>query len=210
MEGQESLNPPTNVDGQAAVDDKIVVVDQGVNSFLDDFEQSKIIRKLPFSIEKVDGRDLEFTFLIAKIAYFIPILLLTRIDFSSNESTGVVAAIGGAIEKTESIVMVIVALILTVEIIFAIAMFVLTSKACLMFYAIALLCKMIALVVCFIHVLIHSFGIIILLATFLCLVIHFAIDVVHIFYLRNSVKKIDQLPPREDEKTLENMVNSNL
>jgi len=210
MEGQESLNPQTNVDGQTAVDEKVVVVDQGVNSFLEDFEQSKIIRKLPFSIEKVDSRDLEFTFLIAKIAYFIPILLLTRIDFSSKGGTGIIALAGSAVERTESIFMVIVALILTVEIIFATIMFALTSKRCLVFYAIAVLCKMFALLACFIHILIHSFGFIILLATFLCFVIHLGIDGVHIFYLRNSVKKIDQLPPREDEKTLENMVNSNL
>lgn len=179
---------------------KMKVLDSKLNNNLNAIETSKLGRMLPLGIKEIDSRDLEFMSLLLKLIFCIFSMVISSLKLE-NSTKG--SKIVSCVDKYVGIALFFVSLI---EIIFACVMFAMTIKNMFLIFALVVFTKLVLIIICLLCIVIISPGFISAFSTLSLAVCYIGIDYMNIFYLRNSIKILEQLPPKKDP-ALEKMIN---
>lgn len=151
-------------------------IDAKVDGVMHEFETSKVGRHIPLEIKDIDCRDLEFVALCAKAMLFVPTAILT---FIKTEG----------VEYWYGLLMRIVAIL---DMIFGVTMFFLSIKAAFPAYVISVALKTFLILIYMLIVCYNNMSFLVALFSVLFLLMHGAVEMLNLFYLRNTVSKYDE------------------
>lgn len=158
------------------------IIDAKVDGVMHEFETSKVGRNIPLGIKEIDSRDLEFVALCAKAILFVPTVFLTCIGLRDF------------LYWFE----ILMRAVLVLDMIFAVTMFFLSIKVAFPVYVLSVSLKYIFITIYAIMTCCYNMSFQMVLFSALFLLVYGAVELVNLFYLRNTINKYGTEPAKED------------